>query len=507
MAAPVHRMKKREIVWLSRNLCKAHSTNFLSHWGCYEKEYLKGKRFNPGENIPINIREGFFDIESSGFQATFSIMICYCIKDGDSDKIYERIATKKELSSSLDKKVVEQCVKDLKNFDRIISFYGCVTPGQRILTADLRWIPVESLSIGDKLLSFDEESGEFWHKRKFAESTVVHNIPIQKEIFEIKLEDGTILEASGDHPWLVKRNEGSSTKYKSGYWKFRKTTELQHFNCKIPSMIRIMPTWDTLKTYEAGYVSAFIDGEGGIGQSRRSEGGIKRNDYMLSVTASQNKGEVLDRYLSALDSIGYLGSVSQYDPSNKKCRAIQVTGGKHNMLKFLGQVRPQKLSRLNIDRLGIIHQYGEKIPIVSIKPKGIGTVMGLGVSNGTYIVEGFGSHNSRFDLPFLRSRAVYWEIPFPHYHDLLHTDVYYIIRNKFKLHRNSLESACNFLLPEKVQENHPKSHWGKDHWVWAIQGKKESLDYIIQHCRNDVKMLEDLYYVVMDYTQRRDTSI
>ena len=133
--------------------------------------------------------------------------------------------------------------------------------------------------------------------------------------------------------------------------------------------------------------------------------------------------------------------------------------------------------------------------------------MGLGVSNGTYIVEGFGSHNSRFDLPFLRSRAVYWEIPFPHYHDLLHTEVYYIIRNKFKLHRNSLESACNFLLPEKVQESHPKSRWGRDHWVWAMQGKKESLDFMIHHCRNDVKMLEDLYYVVMDYTQRRDTSI
>ena len=118
-----------------------------------------------------------------------------------------------------------------------------------------------------------------------------------------------------------------------------------------------------------------------------------------------------------------------------------------------------------------------------------------------------GFYSSRFDIPFLRTRAVYWGIPFPSYQSLCQTDIYYIVRNRFKLHRNSLEAACNFLLPEDVQASHEKTHYGRDHWLWALQGKKESLDYILDHCERDAKMTEDLYYVVEGYAQRRDLSI
>ena len=238
MTCPVHRLSKKEIVWLASHKCK-HRHTYLSHFNCYEEEVLKGRKVQYGkERLPVDVTNGYFDIESTGFQATFSYLICYCIKDGNSDKIYERTVTKKELETCLDREVVRQCVDDLKRFDRIITFYG-----------------------------------------------------------------------------------------------------------------------------------------------------------------------------------------------------------------------------------------------------------------------------TRFDLPFIRSRAVYWGIPFPHFKTLLHTDVYFIIRNRFKLHRNSLDAACNFLLPEEVQASHQKSHFGRDHWVWATQGKKESLNYIVQHCRDDVKMLEDLYKVVEDYAMRTDRSI
>jgi len=452
-----------------------------------------------GTNIPIPHRVGFFDIEASGLKANFGIMLCYCIKDSESDKIYEYCISKKEMEKDLDKKVIQHCVEDLSRFDRIVTYFGCVTPGHRVLTSDLRWVPVETLQEGDTLLSFDEESNEFWHKRKYAKSTVVHNIPIQKEIFEIRLEDGTTLEATEDHPWLVKRGQGSRSSDKEGYWKFRKTNELQHFNCKEPSLFKLLPTWDTLKSYEAGYVSAFVDGEGSIGQPKKSE---ERSDYGLSVIASQNEGAVLDRYLSSLKDIGYESSTSRYDPSNRKCVAVQIRGGKANVLKFLGEVRPQKLSKLDINKIGIIHQYGEPIPIVSIKSKGIGTVMGLGVSNGTYIVEGFGSHNSRFDFPFTRTRAVYHNLYFPHYKELLHTDLFFVIRNRFSLGRKSLESAYNML----VGESH-KTHYGRDHWVKALTGNEKALSYILDHCRWDVKDLEELYYKVENFSMKRDMSI
>ena len=111
MLAPVTRLKKKEIVWLNRHKCK-HGHTYLSHYECYLKEN------------PLSEKIGYFDIEASGLQANFGIMLCYCIKVGGKKKILERVITAEELRTCLDKKVVEQCVKDLEGFDRIVTFYG-----------------------------------------------------------------------------------------------------------------------------------------------------------------------------------------------------------------------------------------------------------------------------------------------------------------------------------------------------------------------------------------------
>lgn len=109
--APVVTMKKDEIVWLSRHKCE-HGHSFLSHYQCYLREN------------PLKEKIGYFDIEASNLNANFGIIFTYCIKTGGKDEILERTVTKKELSTCLDKKVVEQCVKDLQKYDKIIGYYS-----------------------------------------------------------------------------------------------------------------------------------------------------------------------------------------------------------------------------------------------------------------------------------------------------------------------------------------------------------------------------------------------
>jgi len=483
---PVWRMSKKDIVKLAKWRCK-HGETGLSHYNCWLR------------SCPEEEKRGYLDIEASNLHASFGIVLCYAIKDSKSDTIYSRAVTARELRTCLDYKVVKQCVKDMQRFDRICTFYGCVTPGQRILTNDLKWVPVETLQPGDKITSFSEQVTEKWHKRIFEEGEVLHNIPIEKDIFEIKLEDGTSLEATSNHPWLVKRGESSRVHPKSGYWKFRATKELQHSNCDPPSLLRILPTWDSIKSYDAGYVAAFIDGEGCVNQSYK---GRSENDFGLCVSASQNEGEVLDKFADHLNKVGYGASISRYDPSNKRCISIRISGGKHNVIKFLGEVRPQKLSTLDINKLGIIHQYGEKIPIISIKFKGKGTVMGLGTSTGTYIVEGFGSHNSRFDLPFLRTRALASGIEFPEYGSLYHTDMYFMARSKLRLHSNRLEQVCRTLFGETT-----KTHIDPARWIKALQGNIEALSYIQEHCKQDTLELERVYNRLINYGSKTNTSV
>lgn len=109
--APVHRLKKKEIVWLGSHRCREHSHTYLEHYSCYLKE-------NPDRE-----KIGFLDIEASNLDADFGIMLSYCIKEHKKNKIYWGIIEKKE-DRDLDREVVERCINDMGRFDKIITFYG-----------------------------------------------------------------------------------------------------------------------------------------------------------------------------------------------------------------------------------------------------------------------------------------------------------------------------------------------------------------------------------------------
>jgi hypothetical protein len=46
-----------------------------------------------------------------------------------------------------------------------------------------------------------------------------------------------------------------------------------------------------------------------------------------------------------------------------------------------------------------------------------------------------------------------------------------------------------------------------DHWLDALAGYQESLDYILEHCDRDVLILEKVYNKIWKYAPRSKTSI
>lgn len=113
MRAPVHRLKKSEIVWLSKHKCQ-HRHDFLSHYQCYLAEH------------PNTTRRGFFDIETTHLKGNFGVMLCYCILDDATGEIKSHIITRDEVLNheTRDKAVIRSLIKDLTSFDEIITFYG-----------------------------------------------------------------------------------------------------------------------------------------------------------------------------------------------------------------------------------------------------------------------------------------------------------------------------------------------------------------------------------------------
>ncbi len=105
-----------------------------------------------------------------------------------------------------------------------------------------------------------------------------------------------------------------------------------------------------------------------------------------------------------------------------------------------------------------------------------------------------GYYATRFDIPFLRARAVYYNLRFPPYGTHFFNDVYYLVRNRLQLHRNRLEDACRYFdIPCKHHPLIPTV------WLKAMKGDKEALDYILEHNKEDVISLEALWKKIYMY--------
>lgn len=111
-------------------------------------------------------------------------------------------------------------------------------------------------------------------------------------------------------------------------------------------------------------------------------------------------------------------------------------------------------------------------------------------------------YGRRFDVPFARSRALMCGIKFPYFGSLTHIDLYFVLRNRFLFSSNRLENACRCLLGKTE-----KTRIENRYWRGGVRGDEKSLDYILDHNMKDVLDLEKLYYKVINYARRVDTSI
>lgn len=96
-------------------------------------------------------------------------------------------------------------------------------------------------------------------------------------------------------------------------------------------------------------------------------------------------------------------------------------------------------------------------------------------------------YGQRFDIPYINSRLLYHNLPtlpttFPH------IDTWKVARNTLKLSSNRLKSISTFLGTDDE-----KNAIRPGIWVRALGGHEPSMRYIVDHCRLDVLVLEEVY--------------
>lgn len=104
-------IKKAELVERVNYRC-GHGKTGITHPNCFDKQYKQEEVI------------GYLDIECSNLAADFGIVLSYCIKYDKGDVIKNVITPKEIKNGTFDKRLMQDLCRDIRKFNRIITFYG-----------------------------------------------------------------------------------------------------------------------------------------------------------------------------------------------------------------------------------------------------------------------------------------------------------------------------------------------------------------------------------------------
>lgn len=108
---------------------------------------------------------------------------------------------------------------------------------------------------------------------------------------------------------------------------------------------------------------------------------------------------------------------------------------------------------------------------------------------------GVAHYGTRFDLPYLRTRAVINGLA--PLHDMVIVDPWAVARRKFRFHNNRLDS-----IAKAVGSPDRKTPLDLEVWRAAkMNGDKKAMDLIVEHCEADVKVLSHVLQVVKPFVR------
>ncbi len=268
----------------------------------------------------------------------------------------------------------------------------CMAPETRVLTDRLTWKPLARVEAGDRLMAFDEEPGDSpTGQRRLRVTTVTSAFPAQKELYEVEFDDGTILRVTDDHPFLsprsLKRPHGNIG------WKTLGSRG------GLKRALKLIDTYKPLDSHLIGWLAGFFDGEGTVG---RICTGLREQHDLFNLQVIQKEGLELEKARCALKytlgfEVGESIRTSHALKPGSQSVALTIKGGRNERLRFLMQVRPERLIRnaVRLDgSLGAAQTYAKTCRVVRVTPLGVGDVISLETESHTFIAEGFAVHNT-----------------------------------------------------------------------------------------------------------------
>lgn len=271
-------------------------------------------------------------------------------------------------------------------------FPYCPTEDQRILTADLRWIPSGDMTVGTELLGFDEHLVErgsaAGRRRRYRFGQILTVQRIRRPVIRLEIANGATVKAAAEHPWLVATKQSGNQEWATAA---EIATAISRGHKRY--MKQFIEPWSFSPSRAAGWLAGMYDGEGHLSIADRKG---------CQLGLAQNQGLVLDEIVRVLNSLGFksLRLAPKGDGRANTCVSLQMMGGWREVARLLGSVRPVRLLEKFVSSLRAGHftkqmeGQGEPLEVVKSYKEPDEWVVGLETSTRTYICEGFGAHNS-----------------------------------------------------------------------------------------------------------------
>jgi uncharacterized protein DUF6424 len=329
----------------------------------------------------------------------------------------------------------------------------CLNENVRVLTADLRWIPIGEVEVGQILLGFDEDPPPGL-RRRWRPSEVLARRVIERPCYDLTFDDGTKIRASAEHRWLVSRSSAERGLHGSAFWveteklrvargwtsredeELRRLYEADVPVAKIATRLGRSPNGVSSRASrlalrkknrhrQDGYSmppapDAPVEPSGGGASSVLRlvdvwEEDVSRGGGYLAAAfdgegwLTHTEGDERGRGFGTSVRLGFaqrsdamLGEVEKslkergFDFSlrcgSDNCNRVLLRG-RAEIMRFLGSVRPQRLlADFQPAMLGTMQRIGVAT-LVRKEFVGAQPVVALTTSTGTFVAEGLASHN------------------------------------------------------------------------------------------------------------------
>jgi hypothetical protein len=277
--------------------------------------------------------------------------------------------------------VLSEIAKGKKEGANTFFILKCLDPGTRVLTADLRWVAIAELEIGDKLIGFDDNPIQE-RRRAYRISTVVDHWRTKQFAWRVSFDDGRRITCSAHHKFLCRYRGGVNYRW------------MPLMRCKLGDQIKsLVKPWGESQ-YEDGWAGGFIDGEGSL-HCKKGQG--------TRVSVYQRPGETIDRYREYLRSRG----IPYYETTDKRvgksgnigkqgATPIQLVAVARfdDCLKLIGLTRPTRFIASCWWEGKEMHA-GKCATITAIEPLAEQELVDIETTAGTFIAEGLLTHNCR----------------------------------------------------------------------------------------------------------------